>query len=328
MGHHEKVLVCSLGSIGQKYVNLIRKNWPEIKIGVLRSGKTSKVINGVDEYFFDDSDALDWNPQSVIIGSPAIDHIRQAIFFTSHKIPVLIEKPLGNGQESRESLEAIACLSESTPAFVGYILRQNPGVAIVKKMLSTHQIGKVISARFYCGSWLPDWRTNQDYRTTVSSRAELGGGALLELSHEIDLAYLLFDTMKIHFSELSKVSTLDINVEDQVIIVGRDMNKSLITIELDFCTQVSERSVCIRGSSGCIHWDLLNGFVNLKKEGCQTKTVFCKINIEDMFKKQLEKFWGIKHDSGEINLCTVKEGIKILRATNSIKFSQMDGSIL
>ena len=48
-----RILICSLGSIGRYYVSLIKKNWPEISLGVYRSGvgKSCDEIKYADKIF-------------------------------------------------------------------------------------------------------------------------------------------------------------------------------------------------------------------------------------------------------------------------------------
>ena len=75
---------------------------------------------------------------------------------------------------------------------VGYVLRFHPGCQFLKNALQEKIIGVVSEVDFYCYSWLPNWRKGTNYKENVSSKIELGGGALLELSHEIDLANYLF----------------------------------------------------------------------------------------------------------------------------------------
>ena len=53
-------------------------------------------------------------------------------------------------------------------------------------------VGKILSVRCEVGQFLPSWRPNIDYRESVSARKALGGGALLELSHEIDYLMWIF----------------------------------------------------------------------------------------------------------------------------------------
>ena len=47
-----------------------------------------------------------------------------------------------------------------------------------------------------CNSFLPNWRSNRDYRKSSSLKKVEGGGVLLELSHEIDYIRNLFGVPK------------------------------------------------------------------------------------------------------------------------------------
>ena len=58
-------------------------------------------------------------------------------------------------------------------------------------VLVASEYGKNLEADFYCGSWLPTWREGKEYSQTVSANSDRGGGVLLELIHEIDLAHYL-----------------------------------------------------------------------------------------------------------------------------------------
>ena len=130
-------------------------------------------------------------------------------------IPMLIEKPLGDGKEGLNSWEELVELSHKVPIEIGYVFRHDPCTKKIKELLGAKIIGNIVEADFYCGSWLPDWREGIDYRKCVSSKRELGGGVLLELSHEIDLALNLFGRMKIEYASLKNSGLLEINVEDQ-----------------------------------------------------------------------------------------------------------------
>ena len=47
-------------------------------------------------------------------------------------------------------------------------------------------IGKILYIRAAVGLYLPNWRPGCDYRQTVTSCKDLGGGVICELSHELD----------------------------------------------------------------------------------------------------------------------------------------------
>ncbi len=48
------------------------------------------------------------------------------------------------------------------------------------------KIGRVLWLNVESGQYLPDWRPWQNYRESYSARQELGGGIILDGSHELD----------------------------------------------------------------------------------------------------------------------------------------------
>jgi len=315
-----RVVICSLGSIGRKYARIIKESWPEIELGALRSGSSKDSCKYVDRSFTTEEDAIQWNPQAAVIASPANQHLRQALLFTAKNIPTLIEKPIGTGDERADEWEELAKRSKETPVYVGYILRQDPGANMVKDLIRQKRIGQLISARFYCGSWLPNWRPDTDYRKSVSARKDLGGGAALELSHEIDMALYLLGDLDINYSECWQSKVLDIETEDQCLVVGRDCNGCLVTIEIDYCTRKTERYVSLRGSKGSIYWDLIQGTITQTTEGEESEKSVTGLKSDERFYKQLSLFWNAsKH--GDHGLCTVDEALKALNIIKSINRS-------
>ena len=69
---------------------------------------------------------------------------------------------------------------------VGYNLRYMKSLIKFREILSKKKIGKILSVRSEVGSYLPSWRKDTDYKKSVSAKKKLGGGVLLELSHDID----------------------------------------------------------------------------------------------------------------------------------------------
>ena len=63
-------------------------------------------------------------------------------------------------------------------------------------------MGKIVKVNSKASSYLPDWRKNKNFRKSVSSQKKLGGGVLLELSHELD--YLLW-----FFKDIRSVSSFN-----------------------------------------------------------------------------------------------------------------------
>ena len=159
--------------------------------------------------------------------------MEHALFFGRKKIPLLIEKPIGTGKEPINSWRELKKLSTNTTIQVGYLLRFDPCSMYIKNLLSQKKNGTVVEADFYCGSWLPDWREGIDYRNSVSAKENLGGGVLLELSHEIDLANWIFGKLVLLGSSISNSGLLDIDTYDNAAILFRDKNNSSITVRIN-----------------------------------------------------------------------------------------------
>ena len=65
------------------------------------------------------------------------------------------------------------------------------------------------------------------------------------------------DSLNIHSAMSSCSQFLDIDVEDQVIINAKTNSSALVTIRLNFCTQPSRRTICLRGQNGELTCNLI-----------------------------------------------------------------------
>ena len=90
-----------------------------------------------------------------------------------------------------------------------------------------------------CSSFLPSWRKNIDYQSSVSAKKSLGGGVLLELSHEIDYLIWLIGKIKILHVVSKKISNLKINTDDYLNLSAKS-GKTLINVSLNFFPESKE----------------------------------------------------------------------------------------
>tara|TARA_A100001035_G_C27782408_1_gene502455 strand:+ start:1585 stop:2571 length:987 start_codon:yes stop_codon:yes gene_type:complete len=309
----EKILICGFGSIGERYVKLLKENWPESKVGVLTSKEINKIPSLFKIEFISDnlSDCIRWKPNAVIICNPATFHVDYAIEFLSVNIPVLIEKPLCTEEEQDSKLNTLETLSKSCPVLLGYVLRYDKAYSFLKDSLDNGDLGEVLKAKFYCSSWLPDWRGNKDYRKSVSSQKILGGGALLELSHEIDLAQSLLGQIYLSSSILKNSGKLDIDVEDIVLLRGRSTKCKQIFIELDFCSKKSERVTYLEAQNGSIKWDIENRYIEKNIYGKDKERILLEKDTNHRFINQITHFFECINEN-ITPLCGVKDGVIII----------------
>jgi predicted dehydrogenase len=125
----------------------------------------------------------------------------------------------------------------------------------MRAAINAGEIGKPLSLSAEVGQYLPDWRPQQDYRKGVSARKDLGGGALLELSHELDYVRWLMGDVASVSSRLTKQSNLEIDVEDSADLILEFTNEVVGTVHLDMVRQPPARNCVVSGSEGTAEWD-------------------------------------------------------------------------
>jgi predicted dehydrogenase len=262
-----RFLVASLGSIGRRHVDNLRALYPTANIAVLRtnSGATTDPcpVTGVNHQFTDLDQAVAFAPQAAVIASPATERLRIAQALVSAGIPVLMEKPIAHTTRGLHILLDEAARRQ-VPLAVGYNLRFLPSLQKTRALLTDCAIGQLLCVRAEVGQYLPDWRPSSDYSQSVSARNELGGGALLELSHEIDYIYWLLGLPARVTARGGRVSDLRIDVEDVVeLCLDYDRPRRLVNIHLDFVQRVVHRSCRFIGTEGTLVWNAVEHSISL-----------------------------------------------------------------
>ena len=255
-----------MGSIGKRHIQIIRDLYPNISIAVLRHERCDNAeSSGVDHCFTSMEDALSYEPNVAIIANPAPFHICIAKQLAQARVHILIEKPISIDFEGVQELIDL-CRETNIILMTAYNLRFLPSLRELKKQLHENKIGKLYSIRAEVGQYLPSWRPDIDYRKTVSAQKKLGGGVLLELSHEIDYLLWLFGTVEWVFADLSQQSNLDIDVEDTAHLIfafKQDTNNRqlLASLSMDFIRIDPVRNCIVTGEHGTLRWDGIAGKV-------------------------------------------------------------------
>lgn len=255
--------VVGMGSIAKRHLTNLRFLHPEANIyAVSASGKNV----GKPEY----ADAvitleqlIEYRPDYVVIASPASHHIDVACHLLTHNIAVLIEKPLAHNAESCQKLLSFCQNKNLPPIAVGYCLRFLPSTLVVKEHLDKKLLGNVYSVHASVGQYLPEWRGDKNYRESVSASKSLGGGVLLELSHELDYLQFLLGDLALQFSWLRTTGELDVEVEDMADLVLVNEENVHVTVHLDFIQKLVQRRCEFIGQHGRLVWDLIANTVTL-----------------------------------------------------------------
>jgi predicted dehydrogenase len=325
-----KILIVGIGSIGSRHLRLIRKMLPEALIGVLRHDDTSPLPEFADLIFFGIEDALDFNPQISIICNPAPYHLEIALPLAMQGSNLLIEKPISSSLVEAENF-LLKSTQFSGKITIGYNLRYSKVLNFFKEHINANLIGKILSIRCDVGHHLSGWRQGADYQNGVSAKFSLGGGVLLELSHELDYMSWLFGEPKWLQAYVGKQSLLNIDVEDTAHLVvafsGNQPNQELIAqINLDFIRRDSVRSCTVIAENRTLRMDLIRGVVEVFSPDKNDWECLFKYHVDrdETYISQLQVFLdSIKVDSHP--LVSIESGVKVLKLVEAAKRSSNDG---
>lgn len=260
-----RILIAGLGSIGTRHLGLARELNPDADIRVLRHQACDHTPEFADGCFSSLEQAVDFSPHLSVVANPAPFHMPVAIALAKSGSHLLIEKPLAASLSDVPQLLTIAG-QKNLILLTGYNLRFLPSLQRFRRLLHEGLVGRVLSVRCEVGQYLPDWRPDSDYRIGVSARRDLGGGALLELSHELDYLRWIFGEVRWVRASLSKQSALHIDVEDTAhLILGfasaHAPDQLVGTVTLDFIRHDTTRFCTAIGESGSLRWNGLTGVV-------------------------------------------------------------------
>jgi predicted dehydrogenase len=291
-----KILVVGFGSIARCHIHNLKSIDPTLQIGVWRQ-KTERA--DLDEFsplianvFYGVEDVCAWEPEAAFITNPAPMHVETGLLLARKGTHLFIEKPLSDTLEGVDELLAL-CRQRDLVLLVGYVFRFCKSLQVMQRALIEGKIGRPLSIRAEVGQYLPDWRPDSDYRQTVSARRDLGGGAVLELSHELDYVRWLLGEVKLVSARLARTSDLEIDVEDTAEITLQFANKAVGSIHLDLVQRAATRVCRVVGTEGTLTWDGLSNRVQLFSATSNVWEDLLQANTtdrNDMYKEELRHF--------------------------------------
>ncbi|ACA85865.1 Gfo/Idh/MocA family protein [Shewanella woodyi] len=265
------IAVIGLGNIAKRHRQNLKFIYPDAKVIALSaSGRIAdEEIEFADLQLSSIEMLIDSQPELVIVASPSPFHEAHASALIQHDIPVLIEKPLASEPESADRILGLT-QQHSGQVIVGYCLRYLSSAIEVKRLLSHNVIGDIYNCQASVGQYLPDWRPNKHYTHSVSANRSLGGGALLELSHELDYLHWLLGPLTLSYAQLRSTKELALDVEEIADLVLTNDTGCVCSLHMDFVQKQAQRECTFIGSTGRLHWDLLTNTITLHNhEGAQ-----------------------------------------------------------
>jgi predicted dehydrogenase len=262
----DRLLVVGFGSIGRRHARLARQLLPHAEITVLRHRACADLAGtGVDRCVTTLGEAMAHRPQAAVIASPASRHLEAALPLARAGVHLLVEKPIATEDGKVGELIATA-RTHRVALMTGYNLRFLPSLQRFRELIQARSTGTVFSVHAEVGQYLPSWRPGSDYRESVSARAELGGGVLLELSHEIDYLRWLFGEVDWVCAVERRQSELEIDVPDTALLTlgfkaERGERAVVASLALDLLRHDTTRRCTVIGEHATLRWDAISGTV-------------------------------------------------------------------
>lgn len=266
-----KILIIGYGSIGKRHAQVLQEYFTNIDITLISSQNLPNAYPSLES--LPNLHAFDY----YIISSPTAHHLAHLSYLDSKTQgkKIFVEKPLF---ESAHSFTP----SGKNLIVVGFCLRLHPLLWQVKTILQNFT---PYAVEVSCGSYLPLWRKDVDYRKVYSAHKAQGGGVLLDLSHELDYIQWLFgdfdDESLVGFN--GKISELEISSDDTLMLVGKTKQNTLIQLNLDYFSKNPKRLMRIHTSKQSIELDLLANSLTITDTQEKSESSYITFERNELF---------------------------------------------
>lgn len=308
------VLIVGCGSIGTRHIeNLRALGIRNIAVADPDPDRTRTVAARFGVRCFRDAEyaIADFGPDVVFVCTPPVCHVRFALAALNAGAHVFIEKPLS---DSLDNIELLQKATQSKVVQVGYNLRFHPGVHLITQLVRSGAVGKILWARAEFGQYLPDWRPSRNYRESYTSSRELGGGIILDASHEIDyMISILGDPVELTCMA-ARVGSLEVDVEDCATLLIRFAGGTHADIHMDFLQREYSRSSVFAGEEGRIAWDYVGNYVAVVRPGRQPERYSYEFKPNDMYMEEIRHFFDCIRN-GKAPICGIAEAARVLNVS-------------
>lgn len=314
--------IIGFGSAGSRALQVIRELRPDAEFLVV-----SRHVSPGEGFMSTGSlsDVASFGPDAMILAGPSNTRADVLRKIGTLGVPVFIEKPLA--PTLGEALELVKILGPAVErSQVGYNLRFSESLIVFRDLVRGGRCGRVLRFNAETAQYLPNWRPDRDYRRTVSARADLGGGVLLELSHELDYLRWIFGEWEWVSAWMGSTSTLEIDVEDTVLVeiaIKGDQASTQVLgqLSLDFVRRDNTRTVTAVCESGTIRWDGTVGTVEVYDASeSRWETVVTGAGAQTTYRAQWDSFLTVVEERSA-PIVDVSDGIAVLLAVEAIRRS-------
>jgi predicted dehydrogenase len=322
------VLIVGAGSVGRRHARNLHSLGCEISCVDPRTDRLGQVATEVSvrEQFTDLEVALRnaKDLSGVAVCSPPKFHVEQSIMALDAGLPVLLEKPVSPDLMSCRALHQR--LGSGGKLLLGYTYRWWEPVRRLKSLIDAAKVGAPRYARFYMSAHLADWHPWESYQDFFMASRELGGGALLDESHFIDLMLWFFGKPERLFARVEKISDLEIGTDDFVEVSAVYPGALRVGIHLDLIGRPHDKQIVVTGEKGTIQclFDPNEIRFSSSPEPRWEAEPFA-LERNDMFLGVAREFLQLIDNSSVAPSCGIIDGLRTLEVIEACRESQRSG---
>ena len=263
----------------------------------------------------------------VVVGSPTSFHVEQSTAALEAGLPVLLEKPVAIGLGEAQALSrTVAEVSNGADRLLmGYTWRWWTPLARVRELLAQGAIGRLLHVQFHMSAHLADWHPWERYQDFFMASRALGGGALLDESHWIDLMLWLVGRPDWVEGDVGRISGLEIETDDNVDMLAGFDDGPRVSLHLDLYGRPHEKSIRFQGTEGTLLWSDDPSRIAIGRgpaKEWQEETF--KGERNDMFMAVAKEFLDVVSGAPP-RTCTIEDGVEAMRVIEALRRASAEG---
>jgi len=324
------ILIIGTGSAGKRHAKNLHALGCEISCMDPRQDRLDEI--GAEEInlktaftSLEDAFAATGRFDAVVVASPPSFHVDQCISALQRGVPVLLEKPVSPDLTGALKLQS-AVKDTAVPLLLGYTWRWWPPLLKVKTLVDQQAVGQLRHVKFTMAAHLADWHPWERYQDFFMASKTLGGGAILDESHWLDLMLWFFGMPEKLFAKVEKVSDLEIDSDDNVDMLVFYDSGMRVSLHLDLYARPHEKSIQFAGENGTLIWQP-NSIKIGKEMDPDWEIEEFDYDRNDMFVGVAEEFLNIL-SGRSVQTCTLEDGIRVLKLIEAARQSSTAEKII
>jgi len=269
-----KSVVIGTGSIGRRHAQNLAQLGAEVQALSWRELGLDGVLEVLETT----------HPTCAVIATATDMRLPLVAACAERNIALYIEKPLAF-RPSEVAAVFQAAAPVAARSFVGFMMRYHP----ILQAMARENLGAAYRFQFEIGHDVTQWRQNWHFSQSYAARAQ-GGGVLLDLCHELDMAHCLLPGLAL--GAVDVLGHADFPGVDMAALCQLLSTHGMGSVAMDYLAPASTRRASLRGLAGCMDADFVASTLTIDR-GQGTQTQHFTFDRNDMFLAAMRDFLAL-----------------------------------